>query len=233
MVSGPPTQQHRSTGSQLADNSPSIQPFSVRELLLYTHGMRPPLLATILPLAIFLQACQTTKPLPKFQRPIARSKFQNVRTTAYTHSESDHIVYGRKNALGTNLQSGPKVHSAAADWARWPAGTTFRITNTGEHFIVDDYGWALAGTNTIDLYKPSKSAMNKWGVRNVQIEIMQWGDVRNSKRILANRKRFAHIRRMDKEIDRFYYGSDPIYRNYPNPMENLNIGSPSRAYVRD
>jgi hypothetical protein len=38
---------------------------------------------------------------------------------------------------------------------------------------------------------------------------------------------------MDKEIDRFYFGSDPIYRNYPNPMENLNIGSPSRAYVRD
>jgi hypothetical protein len=75
--------------------------------------------------------------------------------------------------------------------------------------------------------------MNKWGVRNVQIEILQWGDVRNSKRVLANRKKFAHIRRMDKEIDRFYFGSDPIYRNYPNPMENLNIGSPSRAYVRD
>jgi 3D (Asp-Asp-Asp) domain-containing protein len=195
-----------------------------------------PILLLALPL-LLLQACQTRKPLPKFQRPIARAKFQTVRTTAYTHSESDHIAYGRKNALGTDLQFGPKIHSAAADWARWPAGTTFRITNTGEHFIVDDYGWALAGTNTIDLYKPTKSAMNKWGVRNVQIEILQWGDVRNSQRILSNRKKsahkFAHIRRMDKEIDRFYFGSDPIFRNYPNPMENLNIGAPSRAYVRD
>jgi 3D (Asp-Asp-Asp) domain-containing protein len=196
--------------------------------------LRPLLALAALFLSLLaLPACQSTnKGGPKYQRPIARAKFQQVRTTAYTHSESDHIVYGRKNALGTTLQHGPSLHSAAADWSRWPAGTRFRITNTGENFIVDDYGSALVGTNTIDLYKPSRSAMNAWGVRNVQIEILQWGDVRESKRILASRKKFRPIRFMDKEIDRFYFGSDPIYRNHPNPMENLNIGSPARALVR-
>ena len=42
------------------------------------------------------------------------------------------------------LQCGP-IHSAAADWSRWPAGTIFRIRETGEIYRVDDYGWALAG----------------------------------------------------------------------------------------
>jgi hypothetical protein len=44
-----------------------------------------------------------------------------VRTTAYTHDESDHIVYGVKNAIGTNLKFG-NVRSAAADWSRFPVG---------------------------------------------------------------------------------------------------------------
>ena len=39
------------------------------------------------------------RPLPKFQKPIARAEFQSVRTTAYTHSEADHLKYGRRNAL--------------------------------------------------------------------------------------------------------------------------------------
>src|SRR4029434_5495046 len=41
--------------------------------------------------------------------------------------------------------------SAAADWARWPAGTIFRVLSTGQLYRVEDYGWALSGRNTIDL----------------------------------------------------------------------------------
>jgi hypothetical protein len=49
---------------------------------------------------------------------------------------------------------------------------------------VDDYGWALAGTNTIDLYKPSRAAMNRWGVRRVTIENLRWGNPERSLAVL-------------------------------------------------
>jgi hypothetical protein len=98
------------------------------------------------------------------------------------------------------LQSGA-IHSAAADWSRWPAGTIFRIQETGELYKVDDYGWALAGTNTIDLYKPSRAEMNGWGVKRVTIENLQWGDPRQSLAILRQRSRFRHVRRMIDDLE--------------------------------
>ncbi|MCE9612400.1 MAG: 3D domain-containing protein [Chthoniobacter sp.] len=150
-------------------------------------------------LTLFLVGC-AGRPLPKYQKPIARTRFQSVRTTAYTHTEDDHVQYSNRNALGSCLKCGP-IHSAAADWSRWPAGTIFRIQETGEIFQVDDYGWALAGTNTIDLYKPSRSAMNAWGVRRVTIENLQWGDPRRSLAILRPRAKYRHIRRMVDEME--------------------------------
>ena len=78
---------------------------------------------------------------------------RQVRTTAYFDGEADHLKYTNHNALGTCLQTG-LVNSAAADWARWPAGTMFRILQNGKTYVVDDYGWDLAGTNTIDIYQP-------------------------------------------------------------------------------
>ncbi len=45
-----------------------------------------------------------------------------VRTTAYTHTESDHVKYGNKTALGTVLRYTPEYHSAAADWSFFSAG---------------------------------------------------------------------------------------------------------------
>jgi len=112
-------------------------------------------------------------PVAPYERPLAKTEFQTVRTTAYTDTEADHIPYGNHNALGTTLNYGT-VKSAAADWSRWPAGTIFRIVQTGETYQVDDYGWDLAGRNTIDLYKPSRYEMNCWGCRNVTIQILQW-----------------------------------------------------------
>ena len=92
------------------------------------------LLAT---LAALIAACSAPRPLPKYQKPIARTQFQTVRTTAYTHTEDDHVQYTNHNALGGCLQCGP-INSAAADWSRWPAGTVFRIQETGELYRVDD-----------------------------------------------------------------------------------------------
>ncbi len=186
---------------------------------------------------------------------MARAGVQTVRTTAYTHTESDHVEYGPRNALGGRLQSAsyprgrvqltppkpritaapdslifsyqtrsrrssktktvkakrgrtqrsskpkePQIGSAAADWSRWPLGTTFQVLSTGQIYKVDDYGWALAGRNTIDLYMGSRSEMNRWGVRQEPIQILKWGDAERSIKVLELRQAHKHIRRMVLEL---------------------------------
>jgi 3D (Asp-Asp-Asp) domain-containing protein len=196
--------------------------------------------------ALSLGACTASRRLPPYEPPLARTGFQNVRTTAYTDTESDHRQYGNRTALGGVLRAAPaplgpraipvsdgrpiEAHhsyrtvayvsrlqpfrgpgsnfappqiygSAAADWARWPAGTIFRIVSTGQLYRVEDYGWALAGRNTIDLYVATPQAMNGWGVRQELIEIVQWGDPAESLRRLAPHTRYRHIKRMVLELE--------------------------------
>ena len=198
-----------------------------------------------------------------------------MRTTAYTHTEADHLPYGNHNALGGRLHaatgavrraeytpraipvnpangediadyrrasysgpafekfslketkttklvktkrgtkkvvvtSKPQIGSAAADWSRWPAGTVFRLISTGQVYRVDDYGWALAGRNTIDLYMPSRHEMNSWGARVENIQILQWGSTEESLRMLQGHQGYRHIHRMVLELQ----GNDAIRRSY-------------------
>ena len=156
--------------------------------------MRCPLLLLA---ALLLAGC--ARPLPGWERPLARTEFQTVRTTAYFDGEADHLRYTDHNALGTQLQAGP-LNSAAADWGRWPAGTMFSILQTGQTYVVDDYGWDLAGTNTIDIYEPTREQMNAWGVRRVDIRILQWGDPGLSYRTLLPRAGHPHVARMLAEL---------------------------------
>ena len=156
-----------------------------------------------LALCLLAASCSSPRKLPKYEKPLARAAVQTVRTTAYTHTEGDHLQYSNRNASGGRLQNG-SVKSAACDWSRWPVGTVFRVRETGETFIVDDYGWALTGTNTIDLYKPSRSAMNQWGVRRVNIELLEWGDVQRSLAILRPRTKHVHVRLMVKQLQNRY-----------------------------
>jgi 3D (Asp-Asp-Asp) domain-containing protein len=114
-----------------------------------------------------------------------------VRTTAYTSDEAG----GRQNAAGGILSDGP-MHSAAADWSRYPVGTVFKIVETGEMCEIDDYGSALVGTDTIDLYKDDSRAMRNWGVRMVHIQILVWGSPRRSLEILTPRAGYRRIRPM-------------------------------------
>jgi 3D (Asp-Asp-Asp) domain-containing protein len=224
------------------------------------------LLPSVAVIALFLGACESTptrrtSSLPKYEPPLAKRDFQNVRTTAYTHTESDHLEYGNRTALGGRLRAAsgairaaeytpratavtgddspgfrkasytpalesfslketkttklvktkkgtkrvvvtrkPQIGSAAADWSRWPAGTVFRLISTGQVYRVEDYGWALAGRNTIDLYMPSRSAMNSWGAREENIQILQWGDPNASLRLLQGHQGYRHIRRMVLEL---------------------------------
>jgi 3D (Asp-Asp-Asp) domain-containing protein len=136
--------------------------------------------------ACFVVGCATqSKP------NLVGQRVHNVRTTAYTDSEGS----GCHNAVGCRL-SGQHVMSAASDWSRFPLGTRFRIADTNEEYIIDDYGTALAGTDTIDLYKLSRLDMHRWGVRHVDIEIMQWGSEEESLKVLAPRTKHRCVREM-------------------------------------
>lgn len=67
--------------------------------------------------------------------------------------------------------------------------------------MIDDYGGALVGTNTIDLYTPSRAAMRRWGVRHVQIEILHWGSDGESLHVLQPRKNTRLARRMIASLE--------------------------------
>jgi hypothetical protein len=91
--------------------------------------------------------------------------------------------------------------SAAADWSRFPLGTRFQIVGAQDRYVIDDYGGALVGTNTIDLYKTSRKAMRLWGVRRVDIDILEWGSRQQSLKVLAPRKKNGLVRRMIAGIE--------------------------------
>lgn len=127
---------------------------------------------------------------------------RTVRTTAYCQSEADHIRWGSFAAAGAPLRFG-MVCSAAADWSRYPLGTRFRIKSQPDViYEVDDYGSALVGSGTIDLYRPTMGSMNAWGVRNVDIEILHWGSYENSMRLMRDRVQYPHVRHMMLDIQR-------------------------------
>jgi 3D (Asp-Asp-Asp) domain-containing protein len=147
------------------------------------HAIYPGLLVVL----IFLAGCAT----PGGPGAGAPKLSSVVRTTAYTSAEAG----GRHDACGGILSTGA-IHSAAADWSRYPVGTQFQIIETGEICEIDDYGSALVGTDTIDLYKDSGRQMNTWGVRMVHIKILVWGSPRRSLEILAPRSRNSHVRPM-------------------------------------
>ena len=227
---------------------------------------------------VLLTACGTTHhtALPAYEPPLAKTNFQQVRTTAYTHTEADHRQYSNRNALGGELHAaGPAIHraevvttatlayeapraipvdengsyspplkrfsmeerepvtpgpkrarratravkaprnvkravavvrqpqigSAAADWSRWPAGTVFRLLSTGQNYRVEDYGWALSGRNTIDLYMANRREMNNWGAREETIEVLKWGDPEESLQFLRRHQDYRHIKRMVLELE--------------------------------
>lgn len=149
-------------------------------------------------------ATAASKPRDKHAMPVYAycERTRIVRTTAYTDSESDHLIYGNKNATGTNLRYTNRVRSAAADWSFYPVGTTFRIKGLPYLYVVDDYGSALTGTGTIDIYKPTKEIMQLWGSRNVELTIVQWGSFTRSAELLKQRDKYGHCRQMLSNIVR-------------------------------
>jgi 3D (Asp-Asp-Asp) domain-containing protein len=131
-------------------------------------------------------------------------RIKNVRTTAYSRGEDG----GCRNAVG-KLLSKTKCCSAASDWSRFPLGTRFRIVGTKAEYIIDDYGTALIGTATIDLYKPTRLEMKRWGVRHVDIDILQWGSDQESIKVLAPRKKHRSVQRMIVALQKKSSGRNP------------------------
>lgn len=123
------------------------------------------------------------------------SRTRYVRATAYSHMENEPGAPGRKNAAGTILKYG-NTRSVAADWSRLPLGTKFKIVGKPYTYVVDDYGSALAGTNTIDMFFPTLSGMRNWGTRKVTIKIIQMGSFERSAKLLKGRLHAAHCRKM-------------------------------------
>ena len=159
-------------------------------------------------LAALFSSCSSTTDLASAKtyktssgRQIDNAKHYVVRTTAYSHVEADSLKYGKGNAAGGTLKYG-MVRSAAADWSVFPVGTVFKIEGLPYVYQVDDYGSALVGTKTIDLYKPDRATMNKWGVRNVRIKVLRWGSYSHSLAILKDRMKHSHVRSMVAGIQR-------------------------------
>lgn len=147
--------------------------------------------------------CASQATHPTAQSGTQGKRIPHVRTTAYTHTEAG----GRRNAIGSRL-CGTNVKSAAADWSRWPLGTKFRIVGTDEVFQVDDYGGALVGTSTIDLYKTNRLEMNKWGVRAVDIDVIAWGSPEKSMQVLAPRARNPKVHAMISSLAKNAVGGE-------------------------
>jgi 3D (Asp-Asp-Asp) domain-containing protein len=136
--------------------------------------------------------------MPVYQSSSERVRL--VRTTAYTCSESDHLEFGSMNAAGTGLRFTNRVRSAAADWSVYPIGTVFKVKGQPYLYVVDDYGSALAGTQTVDLYMPNHVYMKAWGKRQVELTVVRWGSYERSAELLSKRTGYSHCRQMHAAI---------------------------------
>ena len=131
-----------------------------------------------------------------------RRTLTNVRTTAYSDKENEMGgIYKNLSAAGRPLKYG-RLRSAAADWSHMPMGTLFRIKGLPYVYEVDDYGSALVGTETVDLYKPDLRTMRAWGTRQVDIEVIREGSYAKSLDILQGRLKAPHVREMASTIKR-------------------------------
>jgi 3D (Asp-Asp-Asp) domain-containing protein len=125
----------------------------------------------------------------------AKTKTVPVTATAYSSGAKCNGAWAQRNAIGGRLQSG-QVNSAAADWSRFPVGTKFRVVETGKVYVVDDYGSAMVGKDKVDLFHTNYRDVYRWGVRQVNLEIIEWGCPDKSLTILKPRVRAPHVRRM-------------------------------------
>ena len=167
--------------------------------------------------ALLLVGCATsTAPKPSTAvsatRPLHRGEHLMVRTTAYTQTEPG----GWANGIGGRLRYNMTDSSAASDWSWLPVGTRFRMCCTGRNYVIEDYGSALVGRRTIDLFCPSRRLMRQWGMRHVEIEILEWGSARRSLEVLGDRRRHPQVRAMVASLTQ-------QARGYPEQFHRITV----------
>lgn len=166
---------------QPAKTNRTRSPFSIRPLVLLAGS-----------LGLMASGCVTTG-----TTAAAPSKPQTVpvTATAYSSGAKCNGPWSGRNAIGGRLKAGA-VNSAASDWSRIPVGTKFRVVETGKVYVVDDYGSAMVGKDKVDLFHTNYRDVYRWGVRQVTLEIIEWGCSEKSLTILRPRARAPHVRRM-------------------------------------
>ena len=120
-----------------------------------------------------------------------------VRTTAYTHTEADHLAYGTKNAFGTGLSYTPEYHSVRQPTGRsfrWERSSRSRVMTGSSSSTTTAAHWSAP--KLIDLYFPDRKRMNNWGSRIVNIEVLELGSFQTSFRVLAERGKHPHCLKM-------------------------------------
>jgi len=147
-----------------------------------------------------LPACSTSNTSRQASTSAKSAKTVPVVATAYGASAKCNSKWAGTNAVGGRLKSGA-VTSAAADWSRFPLGTKFRVKETGQVYVVDDYGSAMVGKDKVDLFKTNYRDVYRWGVRNVQLEIIEWGSFEESLAILKPRSRNRHVQSMVQSLE--------------------------------
>lgn len=133
------------------------------------------------------------------------AKQLNVSSTAYTHAERSHSEWANKTASGSEVTYSEEYTSAAADWSWLPLGTEFRIDGVDRTFVVDDYGSALVGKETIDIYFPSQKMVDRWGLQQVDIVVTKYGDFEKSAEVLRGHAKYSdkwHVKEMLESIQK-------------------------------
>jgi 3D (Asp-Asp-Asp) domain-containing protein len=160
-----------------------------------------------------------TTPAPAEVPAILSADRLKVRTTAYTATEPN--GGGRFSAIGTRLRHGGEVYSAASDWSWLPLGTIFRMKETGRTYRIEDYGSALVGRKTIDLFMPSNARMHAWGMRHVNIEIIKMGCFQRSLDVLRPRQKARHVRKMVAALRTKQLAAAPLLAGGPSTAPAL------------
>ncbi len=123
-----------------------------------------------------------------------------VKASAYSSGVQCNGAWPARNAIGGRLKAGA-VNSAAADWSRFPVGTKFRVKETGKVYQVDDYGSAMVGKDKVDLFMADYGQVDRWGLRDVNLEIVEWGSHEKSLKILKPRAKAGYVRRMVEQLE--------------------------------
>lgn len=158
-----------------------------------------PVLATVALLTL-CTGCISPGVLNVTSAPKKAPKKVAVQASAYSSGVPCNGAWAHRNAIGGRLKSGD-VNSAAADWSRFPVGTKFKVVETGKVYVVDDYGSAMVGKDKVDLYMGDYRQVRRWGLRDVTLEIVEWGCAEKSLAILKPRSRSPHVRRMVEDLE--------------------------------